>query len=84
VLVVVPGPRRERGARAALSGEGLAIATTTTHPGAHRPTGAVWAPLGAEETRLRLIDLAGRPRSAASTARLAEAARYRQATEEAS
>jgi len=83
VLVVVPGPRRERGARAALSGKGLAIASTT-QPGALRPTEAVWAPLGAEGTRLRLVDLAGWPRPAASSARLAEAARYRQATEEAS
>ena len=83
VLLVVPGPRREAGARAALSGEGLAIATTT-HPGARRPAEAVWAPLGAEGTRLRLVDLAGWPRSAASTARLAEAARLRHATEEAS
>ncbi len=76
VLVVVPGPRREAGARAALSGEGLAIATTT-QPGAVRPTDAVWAPLDADGTRLRLIDLATSPRSAASTARLAEAAHYR-------
>ena len=83
VLVVVPGPRRERGARAALSGKGLAIATTT-QPGALRPTEAVWAPLGAEGTRLRLVDLAGWPRPAASSARLAEAARYRRATEGAS
>lgn len=83
VLVVVPGPRRERGARAAMSGEGLAIATTT-QSGAVRPTDAAWAPLDANGTRLRLIDLAGWPRPAASTARLAEAARYRHATEEAS
>jgi hypothetical protein len=76
VLVVVPGPRREAGARAALSGEGLAIATTTQSD-AVRPTDAVWAPLDASGTRLRLVDLAGWPRSAASTARLAEAARYR-------
>jgi hypothetical protein len=82
VLLVVPGPRRERGARAALSGEGLAIATTT-YPGARRPTGAVWVPLDAEGTRLRLTDLAGWPRPAVSTARLAEAARYRHGTEEA-
>jgi hypothetical protein len=83
VLVVVPGPRRETGARAALSGEGLAVATTT-QSGARRPTEAVWAPLDANGTRLRLIDLAGWPRPAASTARLAEAVRYRRATEEAS
>jgi hypothetical protein len=80
VLVVVPGPRRERGARAALSGEGLAIATTT-QPSAVRPTGAVWAPLDADGTRLRLVDLDGWPRSAVSTARLAEAARYRSGEE---
>jgi predicted transcriptional regulator len=78
VLVVVPGPRREAGARAALSGEGLAI-TTTTQSGARRPTEAVWAPLDADGTRLRLIDLADWPQSVASTARLAEAARYRRA-----
>jgi len=83
VLLVVPGPRREHGARAALSGEGLAIAITT-QPGARRPTEAVWAPLGAEGIRLRLVDLAAWSRPAASTARLADAARYRQATEEAS
>lgn len=76
VLVVVPGPRRETGARAVLSGEGLAIATTT-EPGARRPTDAVWAPLDADGTRLRLVDLARWPRSASSTTRLAEAARYR-------
>jgi len=76
VLVVVPGPRREAGARAALSGEGLAIATTT-QSGARRPTDAVWAPLDADGTRLCLIDLADWPRPAASTTRLAQAARYR-------
>ncbi len=78
VLVVVPGPRREAGARAALSGEGLAVATTT-EPGARRLTEAVWAPLDAAGARLRLVELAGRPRPAVSTARLAEAARYRRA-----
>jgi hypothetical protein len=73
VLVVVPRPwRRERGARAALSGEGLAVATTTQEC-ARRPTGAVWAPHDGDDTRLRLIDLATWPRSAASAARLAGA-----------
>jgi hypothetical protein len=76
VLVVVPGPRREAGARGALSGQGLAVATTT-HPQALRPADAVWAPLGADGTRVRLADLAGWPRPAESVARLARAARYR-------
>ena len=58
LLVVVPGPRRERGVRAALSGHGLALATTT-QPHAGRPDGAVWAPLDAEGVRLRLAELAG-------------------------
>ena len=40
LLVVVPGPRREAGARAALGGWGLAVATTT-HAGAPTPAGAV-------------------------------------------
>lgn len=70
VLVVVPGPRRERGVRGALSGHGLAIATTT-HPQVVRPTGAIWAPLGADGSRVRLRDLAGWPRPAGSVARLA-------------
>jgi len=85
VLVVVPGPRREAGARGALSGQGLAVATTT-HPEALRPTDAVWAPLGADGTRVRLAELAGCPRSPESLARLARAARYREPepTEEAS
>jgi hypothetical protein len=74
LLVVVPGPRRERGVRAALSAHGLAVATTT-QPDACRPENAVWAPLDAEGVRLRLAELAGRPRPAASTARLAECAR---------
>lgn len=78
VLVVVPGPRREVGARLALTGQGLAAATTT-QPMAVRPTDAIWAPLGAEETRVRLADLAGWPRPAESLARLARVARYRQA-----
>ena len=78
VLVVVPGPRHERGARAALSGEGLAVATTTPD-GALRPTGAVWAPHDGDDTRLRLIDLATWPRSAASAARLAGSALQRRA-----
>jgi hypothetical protein len=76
VLVVVPGPRRERGARAALSGHGLAAATTT-QPQAVQPTDAVWAPLGAEDSRVRLADLANWPRPPESVARLARAARYR-------
>jgi hypothetical protein len=74
LLVVVPGPRREAGARSALAGEGLAIATTT-QPGALRPAEAVWAPLGAENVRVRLSELARWPRPAASSARLATAAR---------
>lgn len=77
LLAVVPGPRREAGARAALSGWGLAVATTT-HTGARTPADAVWAPLDAEGTRLRLAELAGWPRPAASSARLARAARYRE------
>jgi len=60
VLVVVLGPRREAGARAALSGEGMAVATTT-QSGARRPADAVWAPLDADGTRLRLIDLEAGP-----------------------
>ena len=80
ILVVVPGPRRERGVRAALSGHGLAVATTT-QPDARRPEDAVWAPLDAEGVRLRLAELAGWPRSAASTARLAERVRSTQADE---
>jgi hypothetical protein len=75
VLVNLPRPRRERGARSALSGQGLAVATTTDS-GARTPEAAVWAPLDADGTRLRPIDLAGWPRPAASSARLAQAARY--------
>lgn len=72
VLVVVPGARREAGAQAALSASGLAVATTI-HAGAVRPAEAVWAPLGADGTRVRLADLADSPRPAASRQRLAEA-----------
>ena len=77
VLVVVPGPRREAGVRGALSGQGLAAATTT-QPLALRPADAVWAPLRADGTRVRLAELAGWPRPAESLTRLARAARYRQ------
>ena len=77
VLVVVPGPRREAGARAALSGQGLAVATTT-QPQAVRPTDAAWAPLGADGTRVRLADLANWPRPPESAVRLARAARYQE------
>jgi predicted transcriptional regulator len=77
LLVVVPGPRREAGARAALGGCGLVVATTT-QPGARTPADAVWAPLDADCCRLRLAGLAARPRPAASTARLARATRYRE------
>lgn len=73
VVVVVPGPRREAGSRAALSASGLAVATTT-YSGAVRPAEAVWAPLGADGTRVRLAQLAGWPRPAASRQRLAETA----------
>lgn len=76
LLGVVPGPRRESGARAALAGCGLAVATTT-QIGARMPAGAVWAPLDATDVRLRLAELAGWARPAASAARLAMAARYR-------
>ena len=78
LLVVVSGPRREAGARSALSGRGLSAATTT-HAMAVRPTDAIWAPLGAEGTRVRLAELAEWPRPAESLARLARAARSRQA-----
>ena len=77
VLVVVPGPRREAGVRGALSGHGLAVATTTASL-ALRPTDAVWAPLGADGSRVRLADLAGWPRPAESLARLARGDHYRQ------
>ncbi len=77
LLVVVPGPRREVGARLALSGQRLAAATTT-RPMAVRPTEGIWAPLGADGTRVRLAELAGWPRPAESLARLARAARCQQ------
>jgi predicted transcriptional regulator len=80
LLVVVPGPRRERGVTAALSDHGLAVATTT-QPDARRPEDAVWAPLDAEGVRLRLAELAGWPRPAASTALLVECARLARADE---
>lgn len=76
LLVVVPGPRRERGVRAALACQGLAVATAT-RDGAQAPEEAVWAPLDAEGTRLRFAELAGWPQPAASIARVAEAARFR-------
>jgi predicted transcriptional regulator len=75
VLVVVPGPRRERGVRGALSGQGLAVATTTASL-AERPADAAWAPLGADGRRVRLAELARWPRPAESLARLARTARY--------
>jgi hypothetical protein len=73
VLVVVPGPRREAGAKAALSASGLAVATTT-YEGGRRPAEAVWAPTGSHGARVRLVELAGWPRPAGSRQRLAEAA----------
>lgn len=75
VLVVLPGARREAGARAALAASGLAVATTV-QDGAKRPTEAVWAPLGVDGRRVRLIELAGWPRPATSRERPAEAALY--------
>ncbi len=77
LLVVVPGPRREAGARAALGGCGLAVATTT-QAGARTPAGAVWAPLDADGVRARLAEMAAHPRPPASSVRLARAARYRE------
>ncbi|MDA8311748.1 MAG: replication-relaxation family protein [Actinomycetota bacterium] len=74
LVVVVPGPRREAGARLALSGQGLAVATTMQAM-ALRPTEGIWAPLGADGTRAHLAELAGWPRPAESLARLARAAR---------
>ena len=76
VLAVVPGQRRERGVMAALSGEGLACATTTTSL-ATTPDGPIWAPPGADGTRVRLIDLATWPRPSGSRTRYAEADAYR-------
>ena len=74
LLVVVPGPRREAGARARLGRHGLAVATTSRGSG-FNPAGAVWAPVFAnpEARRVRLIDLTGWARSAASRQRIAEA-----------
>ena len=77
----MPGSRREAGVRGALSGHGLAVATTTASL-VLRPADAVWAPLGAEGTRVRLADLAGWPRPPESLTRLARAARYRQDSDE--
>jgi hypothetical protein len=76
LLVVVPGPRREVGARSALSGEGLAAATTT-QACADKPAEAIWAAPCDDGVRLRLAELASWPRPPASAARLASAARYR-------
>lgn len=76
LLVVVPGARRESGARAALSASGLAVATTV-YDGARRPAGPVWAPTDAGGQRFRLADLAAWPRPAGSRQRLAQAARDR-------
>lgn len=50
---------------------------TATRVGAQAPETAVWAPLDAAGTRLRLAELAGWPRPAESVARVAEAARLR-------
>jgi hypothetical protein len=76
VLVVAPSPRREAGVRGALSGHGLAVATTASL--ALRPADAIWAPLGADGIRVRLAKLAGWPRPAESLARLARGDHYRQ------
>lgn len=79
LLVTVPGPRRETGARARLGAHGLPVATTSRGlPGG--PAGPVWAPVSAnpDRQRVRLIDLTGWPRPAASTERIRQA-RDRQA-----
>ena len=72
LLVVVPGPRRETGARAKLGRHDLAVATTS-QPLAGEPAAAIWAPTSANPDghRLRLIDLAGWPRPDASRQRIA-------------
>lgn len=74
LLISVPGPRREAGARALLSRHGLAVATTSRTRSAG-PAAAVWAPVPANRhgQRLRLIDLADWPRPAASHHRIAQA-----------
>ena len=71
VLVVLPGPRREIGARAALGRHGLAVATAS-QPLTDNPAAAIWAPLAAnpERARVRLIDLASWPRPTPSQQRL--------------
>ncbi|HVA61789.1 MAG TPA: hypothetical protein VNG13_14830 [Mycobacteriales bacterium] len=69
---MLPTARRERAARAALSGPGLAVATTS-RPAADRPADAVWAPLATDDVRIRLAELAGWPRPIDSVARLAAA-----------
>ena len=83
VLVVLPGARREAGARAALAGSGLAVATTV-QDGAKQPTEAVWAPLGDDGRRVRLIELGGWARPAASQERPGETAQYRRGDDPAS
>lgn len=74
LLVVLPGPRREQGARPRLGAKGLAVATTSRGNG-FDPAAAVWAPVFAnpDGRRVRLIDLAGWPRPEASRARIAAA-----------
>ncbi len=71
LLVVLPGPRREIGARAALGRHGLAVATTS-QPLTDNPAAGIWAPLHANPglARVRLIDLATWPRPIPSQQRL--------------
>ena len=69
-------PRREVGARRVLARATVPVATAAPGP-TQRPHEAIWAPLGYENVRLRLAELATVPIPPESEERVAETQAYR-------
>ena len=69
-------PRREAGARRVLAQATVPVATATLGP-TQRPHEAIWAPVGYEGLRLRLVELLSVPIPPESEERIAETRAYR-------
>jgi hypothetical protein len=81
VLFCFGHPRREAGARRALAGATVPVATAALGP-TQRPNEAIWAPIGYDGYRMRLAELATVPFSPESHRRIEETAEHRRRYDE--
>jgi hypothetical protein len=80
ILFCFGDPRREAGARRALTEATVPVATAALGP-TQRPHEAIWVPIGYDGCRMRLAVLAAVPIPTGSEERIAETQAYRHQTE---